>query len=383
MFACGTEEGPASGVETFPTDAADLTVEEIITRARVAMSGITSYRTTGEITVSSQEDPEPQTGDFFTEWAAPDRYKYRMEGISDGEYESNELISIDNESYSRDGQNEWRHMSRSSGGEAESDSTPIRSIGDPMSFLDADIFELLGEEDFEGVPAFRLQSTTIVEADPDKVLPSRETITTLLISQTDYQLMTTVEATDLVITVRSTRNDVESQDEEWASYVITRHFHDYNEPATIEAPADIVEMLGGESADGPSRSLPAPIHTPTAVPSQNCSDPGARWPGCGIRTSADVEVMLAVFPDNAKIPIDGDVVVTFPFESSLDIGWNADTYIWHVPSASVVRLCNEQRSQSWKSNSLEATDRLRKVLADDDLMEQIRTHKNEVDGRCM
>ncbi len=103
--------------------------------------------------------------------------------------------------------------------------------------------------------------------------------------------------------------------------------------------------------------------------------------------------MLSIFPDDHKIPVGGDVVITFAFEGALNIEWPVDGFIWHAPSGSFMIICisdsPEPEFSFWKysgsshqRNFPEAEPRLSQIWADDAVANLIRGRTYEVKGSC-
>lgn len=379
FVACGSEQAPNSG------SAQDVDV--IVARARDAMGKVTSYRTTGEWTQTSYDSPEPESFQQFTEWVAPDRHRLRLDSPPDGDGLFNEIIRIGDQIFTHDDHRGWQEQPRYAASLSDADRLNTVAVrpGDPAMLLDVENLELVGEDLFEGAEVFRLVGHTsfergpVAEGQPDSFKAFTETVTTLLIDRLDYRLALLIAESEIRFTVLKTMNGVESQEEGRASSFASSRFFDYDEPVTIEIPTENVRLL----EDNPLATPVPPPATPTAVPAFNCSDSGASWPGCGVRTAADVEVMLAVFPAENKLAAGEDAVITFPFDGPPSVDWQAEAFIWHVQSASVVRLCVRNSARAWKSNSPAATARFDQVLANKTLMDEIRSRMSHVEGRCV
>ena len=287
-------------------DPATATLDQILQRSRAAMSEVTSYKTRGE-TVT---DPSPVNilgaARYFTEWQSPDRARNRVE-VSEKESQESwftEIVSVGGQIFTRS-LDSTRH-----------EQPPLELIrsewpySPPVIYLDAPDIELVSANATtdEGVKVFRPEfSEAPRHADIDGEKPilygarRPEAHHTLLVSQETYRFVS------VTVETRMPYGDAAEADGEAVplSSINKNHFYDYNVPNVIEIPGEYV--LWSETWSAESRS--SPPATPTAIPEHDCSEPAGTWPGCGIHTAADVEAMLAVFPEDTKIIVDDDIVI--------------------------------------------------------------------------
>ena len=352
------------------------------------MSEVTSYRTRGTVDFNLPQTDPSLSNEFFTEWQYPDRHRNRS-GPLKGEGESGfvtEKLSVGVQSFARLNGSKWQEQPpRPNNEEAD------RSYGFHLIDLDARNVELISTDGVtdDGVRVYRLEFRGYPVAptsDSEELLAIEQfrsqTRVTLLINQETFRYVTAIIESQ----IENGPNIDTTEIAILSGSVITYNFYDYNEPVDIELPTENV----GLREDNPL-ATPGVPHTPTAIPIQNCSERGAIWPGCGIRTAADVEAMLAVFPDDHKIAVGEDVVIVFAFEGPPAVDWLADGFVWHVPTASFLSICVSgspepvvrfRGSTETSLNSPEAGSLLGQVLADEVVADLFRTRDFDIKGRC-
>jgi hypothetical protein len=333
---------------------------------------------------------------YFVEWQSPDRGRNRIEATEKDSQESmfNEIVSVGGQTFARSHESGWREQLRLGLIRSEWPYSP------PVIYLDAPDIELVSANEItdEGVKVFRLEfSEAPRPASTDTDTPITENFlkpeihTTLLISQETFRFVSVVDKSRMPDGITADA-DGEPVLVNWTN---TFELYDYNVPNVIEAPDEYVLW----SEKWTTESQPSPLATPTAVPERNCSEPDATWPGCGVRTAADVEAMLVVFPDVSKIILDNDIVITFPFEEPPHVDWQADAFVWHVPSASVAQLCYANLTPEWmtptpdlatrlsgtgmQSKSPEGAARLQQILDDEAVTDQIRSRAGAIEVQCV
>lgn len=416
LAACGSDE-PASqqrepGNPPAPPDPSTLTVEQIVERTRTAMSAVTSFRARGTI-VAEDYDPESIANySYLMEWQYPDRSSVQVEPVEGTDGRFSETRIIEHQYFAKKMDGTWV--------ETRPPSQP-KGFGPPVSMY----LEELGEKSMQlisydeiaddGTRVYRLefskeQNYFSGDGDDQSEPPIYETQTrvTLLIDQNTFLFVSRIARIQNVSRLNldeTTLVEINPPDAENLKpfvetiLTVTEHFYDYNEPVVIELPGEYEPWIESASGSRTTYSSSFPDATPTATPTYSCSYPTATWPGCGIRTAADVEAMLAVFPDADKIAVGDDIVIAFAFEGPPRVDWQADVSIWHVPSASVVQICFTNLAMGGKSNlpgseirlfetafkskSAEATERLQQVLDDEVLMEQIRSRVSNAELQCV
>ena len=400
----GAGSDVGDGVGSQPLDPATATLDQILERTRAAMGEVTSYRSRGTVLVeTSNEDPDyGGRGEIFTAWQSPDRYRMITESSDpdSGELIRVEILKIGKRNYFRGGESDWIEMDP----QLESEGRSLSS--DPLLYLlDFEDIELESADEIleDGSRAYRLDidehrvTPGSQEGEPRGAIIDMQLRHVLLIDRATYRYVSLTTSGSIKSESYSTINGVRSLEILQVNSVYTFEYYDYNEPVVIEPPTD--SNPRGGSTGGGNENIARPAATPTAYPQYNCSEPSASWPGCGIRTAADVEAMLAAFPDNAKIVVDEDVVITFAFAGPPHVDWPADVSIWHVPSASVARLCYTTEPLQGETTtspepvyrllgsvvsgkSMAASERLQQIMDDVNLAKEIRSRMGRVEVQC-
>lgn len=115
---------------------------------------------------------------------------------------------------------------------------------------------------------------------------------------------------------------------------------------------------------------PTPMPSPTALPSPTPT-PTPLLPPVGDEPALRRIEDLAYWPDEYKLYVDEDVLVGISFPSA-NRDWVFPALIWHLPSDSAVVLDMSGAATSRHYQNDEGRARLEQVLADAQLMEQVR-----------
>lgn len=427
--ACGTDEvaNQPSDLEIPALDPAIATLDQVLERVHMAMGAVSSYRTVSDLVTEGSEPDMAISARYITEWQTPGNLRTVTEESSpDGSTSRQETIRLLTEDYIREGDSVWKKHTY----DLEHPMPAPRTENPLLDILRTEELELVSSSEFsdEGVPVFRLEVSVTEDpytqgsGDSQEVYPYKiEARTTILIDRESFRFV------KVSVETRTTQSsDIGSQPELakpyfqtatvqpvdptdssgsldvplWYSWAFTTHSYEYNIPLTIVAPGEF-ELTSGITVETVAVSkvrTPRPEYTPTAIPTQNCSEQGASWPGCGIHSAADADVMLSVFPDDHKILIGDDVAITFAFDGPPHIIWTVDAYMWHLPDGSRVNICvpapdvvtsnppsdgiGRSLSHGGVYRSDEAQSRLQALLNDAGLVAEIHSRISYVEGRC-
>ena len=422
ITSCGTDESTGNSVgsdsvsgvgPTPPLDPATATLDEILERSRIAMGDVTSYKIRGAVVTErsiGSDFVSSRRTDEFRVWQSPDRLHIRSESAASGFRDAHltETVFMGDQIYSRSGTTGWQQPESFSPSRWSEQAYSAHVI-----VLDAPDMKLVSrnEETDDGTKVYRLEYTEspflplYEEAQAESEGPEGgiprfpETVSTnlntLLIDQQTFRIFAqfTNGTRETTPADRNTADAdganvmLSSGTDERRHTVQTAYYYDYNVPNVIEPPTEF----------DPPGSVQINRDKPPVLPENmftgSCSEPGASWPECAVQTAAEFETMLSVFPEDHKISVGDDVVITFAFEGPPNIDWPADGFIWHAPSGSFMIMCvsdsPEPEFRFWKfsgsshqRNFPEAEPRLSQVWADDEVANLIRGRTYEVRGSC-
>lgn len=405
-------------------DPSRATLEQIIERSRAAMGKVTAYKTRATLVTENSRDQTaremfgtlnnprrygPRESQITQEWQSPNRYFTRSE-LTDarfGDLITNESIIIGDQLFSRFNETEWI--------QAETPPSPWPEIvhSSHILVLDASDMKLVSsdEETEDGRKVYHLEFSVnpfaalyeqqFAESESEgffdppeypKVVDSF--VTTLLIDHETFRIVRKV-GDGRNETVHDPVEGMLNAVDEWSTSYTSIEYYDYNVPNVIEEPAEFTKYNIGYNSAVITRFDES--RSPARF---DCSDSPDAWPNCVITNPDDVEVALATFPDESKIVIDEDIVISFAYVQSPPIDWNAHAFIWHKSSATVIQLCYSQtvgigetansRSEAFRLNlaggnnkTPESTAQLQEIRDNKELMEQIRLRIGEVKAKCV
>jgi len=399
IISCGTDSPasePGNSDVLVPTiNPQTITLEEIVERTRTAMLGITSFRSTASYKTEYSGDGTTGGATYTTEWVAPNTTKSITDSTDEnGRSIHNERIIFPTEEYTLESESGWKRRLTDDRSASKS-SFPESSV----FALHASDLSLGSKEDIaeNGRPVFTLETFCVVSPTADsECIPDDNndvdvfTHTVLFIDQQTFrivQFFNTVEYGRRSETAR-VKNEISAK------------YYDYNEPITIEAPDEYEDWEGFTTTETIVVTTKAdePEHTPTSIPTQNCSEPGAVWPGCRIQNAADASVMLSTFPDEYKLFAGDDVAITFAFDRQPPVNWAADATFWYLPDGSWLEYCTSSPDVA-SSNSLsngvtsvstydtdnysaQAKLRIEELLQDGSFMKEVNSRINHLENRC-
>jgi hypothetical protein len=362
IAACGTDDTTNTSAQpSAPYNSATTTLEEILERTRSALNEVTSYQSRGTMIVkSSSDDPsEGGTGEISTAWQSPDRHRMTMEGVDydSGDPVGNEILTIGNQQFFNlnwpTDETEWHEMA------PIDTSVRVHPAEKPLLYL-------LDNTDIELLSPDKIleDGSRAIELKINQAPTSPETFGPELIDQAVYHIVLIDPTTFLFIhqtTVaviefedRGSKNGVQYTELKRIDQQFTYEFFDYNVPLTIEAPNNYQPWQGPRPGVDPTPTQPA--HTPTPFSEFGCYERETAWPGCGLRTEAEVREMLTLFPSEALIVVDEDTVVTIATDAIPNINWPADAFIWHIPTASVAMACYTHESPKGETTNGETAN---------------------------
>lgn len=230
-----------------PTEAPP-TAEEVLSRSRAAVATAESFRFSGEWVFNAGQSSQRWTRSG--EWAAPDRYRLRFEGVDQTAGNGQELVVIGNEGYFRPtGRDRW----------VELDVSPaIRSDASGMAIPELDGTRFLDQSWPDEHGLFHVTGT--IRASPpggpvaDGSPGASATTYLLAIRASDYL------PEELVIETPGARFDPASGKVQVDMTQVQRlvvRFHDFGSPVRIEVPSPVDKAdddTGRVSSAGPPGS---------------------------------------------------------------------------------------------------------------------------------
>jgi len=208
-----------------PPNEADSTnqIEEVLTKARQAMSEAQSYRFIADLSI--QTDAGVREAHFTGEWARPDRIRMRVEGLVEGTDSVQEVISVGGRVLVSD-------LDRENGAWTEPGPELYGISSLRITIPDLDDTVLLDDEDIDGLAMYHVTGTWMSEA-VQRAAAGPVTSYDLFIGKEDLLLRRMVIESKFPELAESAPSE---EDYIPISGLITYDFHGYNEAVTIELP---------------------------------------------------------------------------------------------------------------------------------------------------
>jgi len=186
------------------------------------MSGVHSYRFAAELT--GQTDEGVEQARLTGEWASPNRYRMRVEGLGKGAGHVNEMVSAGGRVLASD--SDYR-----GGAWTEQRSMPPSTLSSGRLVPELDDAAQLEDEVIDGLAVYHLAGTSVSEV--VEGLPGPVSTYDLYIGKENMLLRRLVIETDFSGFAESAPGN---EDFVPTSHRVTYDFYDYDEPVTIELP---------------------------------------------------------------------------------------------------------------------------------------------------
>jgi len=231
-----------------PHDPTTATLEQITEKTRTAMNEITSYQTSGPLiieTTSSNPD-DGGTGEIFTTWKFPGRYRMVMEdsdpdtGNSQGtEILTIEVLTIGDRNLFVYPDSEWQEMAPIGPPSTLPGRMPLLNLLDDLNDI-----TLISTSDTltDGSNAYRLEIddfwASSNDDDPQGVgaIKNRQSHYALVIDQQTFRFVSLVTINTHEIEAHGTLNGVANSEIVKVTQTSTYNFYNYNQPVEIEVP---------------------------------------------------------------------------------------------------------------------------------------------------
>ena len=221
------------------------TAEEVLSRARDAMSEVQSYRFSADMGGEGEEGMKSVA--VSGEWASPDRLHIRLEKRGEDAGDVNGVIAVGERTFVRDSDytdGAWQEQEPEPAGE-------VRPPFDIPSSDDLSDLQMLEDEMINGVSASHVRAMLMTASPVPSRPPSDEAsqddqmvtvVYDFFVSKADYRLLRV--KMDIDMFMPPSIKPGEEPDEEQEVHItsrVTYDLYDYNEPTTIEVP----EVNGG------------------------------------------------------------------------------------------------------------------------------------------